>query len=271
MRLRQAMRRAGGVWYASTVTTAAQAIRRVLGYLEPRLQMDEQLGAGRGPWLMMAGIGATRGQLHCYAAAGLDKVAFLTLEDDGQLEAATLIAFSESSRIVPHLYVDAALVGRDYAVFVDLVPRVDLAVHPEYVAAVYAPLSSVFEGLSRHPRLRRADVPRSLVPYVSPWMTGFRVERPMMSQLFELVAPYVSHWLALHQGVVAMPAHQLDHAALKLRDERHRESLFSREADPAWDALGTLVGAQQARRTLELLRAHGIPISYSLRPPPADP
>jgi hypothetical protein len=251
------------------VITAAQAIRRVLGFLDARLKLFEHEGAGRGPWLTMAGTGATRGQLRCYAGQGIDKIVFLTLEDDGQLESAMLMAFSEAGSVVPHLVLDASPVGRDYAVFADLVPRVDLSVNPEYVHAVYAPLWPVFDGLKRHPQLRPSEVPHSLAPYVSPAMAGFRASAAIMPQLFELVGPYVSHWLALHQGIITLPPELREIQGLKARDERHRALLFSKEVDPIWDVFSTVVGAENCRRALELLRLHGIPLSYSLRPAPA--
>lgn len=217
----------------------------------------------------MAGTGATRGQLRCYAGSGIDKVVYLTLEDDGQLDSAMLMAFSEAGSVVPHLLLDVSPVGRDYAVFVDLVPRVDLAVQPEYVNAVYGPLWPVFDGLKRHPQLRPSEVPHSLVPYVSPAMAGFRATHTMMPQLFELVGPYVAHWVALQQGIIALPAELRGQSGLKARDERHRALLFSKEVDPIWDVFNTVVGAENCRRVIELLRLHGIPLSHSLRPGPA--
>jgi hypothetical protein len=241
----------------------------VLGFLDGRLTLTEHEGAGRGPWLAMAGTGATRGQVRCYSALGIDKVVYLTLEDDGQLESAMLIAFSAANSAVPHLLLDASPVGRDYAVFVDLVPRVDVAVHPDYVNAVYGPLWSVFDGLKRHPQLRPSDVPHSLAPYVSPCMAGFRATHAIMPQLFELVGPYVAHWAALQQGATALPAQLRATSGLKERDERHRASLFSKEVDPIWDVFNTVVGGENCRRVLELLRCHGVPLSHSLRPAPA--
>jgi hypothetical protein len=55
---------------------------------------------------------------------------------------------------------------------------------------------------------------------------------------------------------------------LRERDLHHRAGLFSKEADPVWEALGAVVGEKNARRVLELIQRHGIPLAYSLRPPP---
>src|SRR5690348_6156997 len=99
----------------SLMVDAAQAQKRALSYLESKLALSEQEGAGRGPWLMMAGRGATRGTLRCFTAPGLDKLVTLTLEDGEQLDAAMLMAFGAADSALPHLVLDTARVGRDYA------------------------------------------------------------------------------------------------------------------------------------------------------------
>jgi hypothetical protein len=244
---------------------AAQAQKRALSYLENKLALAEHEGAGRGPWLMMAGRGATRGTLRCFTAPGLDKLVLLTLEDGEQLDASMLMAFGAADSALPHLVIDAARVGRDYAVFVDLLPRLDLAVHHAYTRAVYGPLHDVMDGLAKHPQLRRSPVPHTLRPFVSPWFSGFRLGARMMPQLFELIAPYVSHWLALHGG--GLPAVDERGAELRMHDLSHRAGLFSREADPMWEVLGQLLGEPAAGKVLDLLRRHGMPPVPSLRPP----
>jgi hypothetical protein len=243
---------------------AAQAQKRALSYLESKLALTEQEGAGRGPWLMMAGRGATRGTLRCFTAPGLDKLVTLTLEDGEQLDAAMLMAFGAADSALPHLVIDTARVGRDYAVFVDLLPRVDLAVHAEYTRAVYGPLHDVIDGLVKHPQLRIAPVPHSLRPYVSPWFGAFRLTPGQMPQLFELIAPYASHWMALHGG--ALPHVDVRGAELRVHDLQHRAGLFSRDGDPVWDLLGSLIGEQAAGKVLDLLRRHGLPPVPSMRP-----
>lgn len=216
----------------------------------------------------MTGQGGTLGHVRCYTSPGIDKIVFLTLEDGDQLDAAMLMAFGAPDSALPHLVLDAAKVGRDYAVFVDLVPRVDLAIHAHYVQRVYPTLTEVGEGLRKHPKLKASPVPASLMPFVSPWMAGFRCREDMLSQLFELVGTYVSLWLELKQG--ELPPVRLSPEELTDRDAWHRAGLFSSAADPVWDVLGTVVGQLSATRVLGLLHAHGVPPSPSVRPPP-DP
>ncbi len=251
------------------MTHAAQAARRVLSHLSQRILLEEHVGAARGPWLSVGGMGATRGHVHVHTATGLDKVVFLTLEDGEQLDAAMLMAFGSSHTAQPHLVLDVARVARQYAVFVDLLPRVDLAVHPSYVREIYAPLDAVVDGLARHPQLVASPVPHSLRPYVSPWMTGFRCSTEHLQQLFEFVAPYVSGWLDLLMHGLP-PVRHTTHE-LSRRDILHRENLFSAIADPVWDVLDTLIGEDNAQRVLSLLHSHGAPPSPSGPPPPPIP
>lgn len=248
---------------------AAQATQRVLTHLAQRMTLTEHEGGARGPWLSMTGQGGTRGHVRCYTARGLDKLVFLTLEDDDQLDAAMLMVFGAEGSALPHLVLDVARVGRDYAVFVDLVHRVDLALHPAYVQRVYVSFSDVIEGLRKHPRLKTCAVPATLMPFVSPWMAGFRCKEAMLPQLYELVAPYVSVWLSLHGA--ELPAVRLSPAELSQRDLLHRAALFSPAADPVWDVLGTVVGPLSAGRVVGLLQCHGVPPSPSVRPPPDAP
>jgi len=230
------------------------------------MMLTEHEGGARGPWLSMAGQGGTLGHVRCYTATGIDKLVFLTLEDSDQLDAAMLMAFGAPETTLPHLVLDVAHVARDYAVFVDMVPRVDLAVNVPYLHRVYAGLPDVIEGLRRHPKLKPSPVPATLMPFVSPWMVGFRCREDVLSQLFELVGPYVSKWLELRQS--EPPSVRINRAELSDRDVCHRAALFSPAADPIWEVLGTLVGPLSATRVLALLHAHGVPPSPSVRPPP---
>ncbi len=269
MHLRAAVfMRVGDVIASALMRFAAQATQRVLTHLAQRLTLLEHEGGARGPWLSMTGQGGSRGHVRCYTARGIDKIVYLTLEDSDQLDAAMLMVFGAQGSALPHLVLDAAHVGRDYAVFVDLIPRVDLAVHPAYVQHIYGPFTDVLEGLRRHPKLRTSPVPATLLPFVSPWMAGFRCHEQVLPQLFELVAPFVSTWLALHGGEV--PAVRPNSSELSERDVLHRAALFSSAADPVWDVLGTVVGHVSASRVMGLLQTHGVPPSPSVRPPP-DP
>jgi len=245
---------------------AAQATHRVFAHIAQRIKLTEHEGAARGPWLSMNGQGGTRGHVHCYSAEGLDKLVYLTLEDGDQLDAAMLMGFGHPDTALPHLVLDVAQVGRDYAVFVDLVPRVDLPVHVPYILAIYSPLTEVLEGLRKHPKLKASAVPSTLMPFVSPWMAGFRCSEATLPQLFELVAPFVSTWLELRD--TELPPVRTTPAELSGRDLLHRAGLFSSSADPVWDVLGTVVGPVSAGRVLSLLHGHGVPPSPSVRPPP---
>ncbi len=245
---------------------AAQATQGVLTQLAQCLTLIEHEGGARGPWLSMTGRGGTRGHVRCYTARGIDKIVFLTLEDDEQVDAAMLLAFGAKGSALPHLMLDAARVGRDYAVFVDLVPRVDLALHPHYVQRIYAPFNEVLGSLRKRPRLKPSPVPATLLPFVSPWMAGFRCRDDTLAQLSELIAPFVTTWLGLYGA--ALPAVRLSPTELSERDALHRAALFSSAADPVWDVLGTLMGAVNAGRVISLLQTHGVPPSPSVRPPP---
>jgi hypothetical protein len=237
------------------VQLAAQATKRVFAFLEEKLALSEHEGAGKGPWLMLAGR-STRGALRCFGAPGLDKLVLITLEDSEQLDASMLLAFGAPDSALPHLVIDVARVGRDFGVFVDLVPRVDLALNPAYARGVYSPLRGALDGLSKNPQLRASPVPGSLRPFVSPWMTGFRLNSIVLPQLFELLTPILSHWVALHAG--AVPPVALSVGGLTARDLAHRTNLFSKDADPVWDVLARAVGDARAGRVLGLLRNHGV-------------
>jgi hypothetical protein len=246
---------------------AARALKRAFSFVEQKIALKEHEGAGKGPWLMIAGRGATRGALRCYSAPGLDKVAWLTLEDGEQVDAAMLFVFADPESALPHLCIDVSSVGRDFAVFADLIPRVDLAVNAAYARVVYGPLHDVVQGLAKHPQLKHSPVPQTLLPFVSPWMVGFRLSPQLMPQLFELLASYVSHWLELYSG--ELPQVDLSPQSLRARDVIVRKSRFAREADPVWDELAHVAGEVPLNRVLEVLRNPGVPMPYSLRPPVA--
>lgn len=234
----------------------AQATRRVLASLCQRLDLQEQFAGNREgvAYLPLTGHSGARGELRVYRGAGLDKVMHLELLDGSNLEASMLTAFSAPESLAPHLVLDAARIGRDFVIFVDLVPRVDLGVHPDYVRTVYQPLNDAAEALHDHPSLGPSKVPLSLAPYVSPWMRGFRCGRDELVRLFEHVAPYVSQWATLLRRDLGGLG---DTKAAVLRDRAHRRAMFDRASDPVWDVLSGVLGSATVDRVLKVLREPG--------------
>jgi len=213
------------------------------------------LGEDDGPYarLRAGGDGPQIGELRRFQGQGIEYLLHLALGRGDDLDAAMLVVFTDVDSSVPHLVVDAARIGAQFALFADLVPRVDLVEDPGYLARVYTPLTEHREALQSRHDMKPRPVPMSLAPYVSPWMCGLNCGDEQLNNVATLYQPYVDHWRSL---LAAPPECRADPAALRARDRHHRRTMYRPEADPVWAVLGNLLGQRDANRVMAMMHGH---------------
>ncbi|GAB4586548.1 hypothetical protein [Nocardia sp. IFM 10818] len=159
------------------------------------------------------------------------------------LDSHMVFAFTGSDSAVPHFTLDAVHAGEYHAMHLDLIPRVDLAVHLEYLDAAFLPLTPLLEEAWRIDGVSPAAIGPRQRAMMSPWMVVCRATEPAFRALDGIVDGYLDQWLTLvDKGVPAVAA---DTAA---RDRANRANLFSPEVDPVWARVTRLLGAEQAER-----------------------
>ncbi|WP_436775826.1 hypothetical protein [Yinghuangia sp. YIM S09857] len=170
------------------------------------------------------------------------------------LDSHMVFAFGPADSGLPHFTVDSVATGEAYAFHLDLVQRADLAVHVEYMDAVYAPLTEAFDRARSIPGLTAAAIGPRQRALMSPWMLVHRATAEAFAAAHEPVHTYLEHWLDLVAKGVPHPAAQtLSDTDLPERDRTLRRRLFSREVDPVWTQVSRLLGDEETDRIRTLL------------------
>ncbi|RDI60569.1 hypothetical protein [Nocardia pseudobrasiliensis] len=182
------------------------------------------------------------GRLRVLRGGPIDKVVTVDLVAPRiGLDSHMIFAFLPADSAVPHFTLDSVHASEHFAMHLDLIPRVDLAVALEYLDAAFLPLTTPLEAAWRIEGVSPAAVGPRQRAMMSPWMVVCRATEAAFEQLGPTVDAYVDHWLSLvDKGV---PAVEVDTAA---RDRANRANLFSPQVDPVWAQVARLLGARQA-------------------------
>ncbi|MET9490737.1 hypothetical protein [Nocardia sp. NPDC006630] len=159
------------------------------------------------------------------------------------LDSHMIFAFTGTDSAVPHFTLDSVYGGDYYAMHLDLIPRVDLAVNLEYLDAAFLPLTPVLETAWEIDGVSPAAIGPRQRALMSPWMVVCRATETAFGALGASVDAYLRHWLTLvDKGVPAVDAD------LPARDLANRANLFSPQVDPVWAQVTRLLGAEQSER-----------------------
>lgn len=184
------------------------------------------------------------GRLRVLRGGPIDKVVTVDLVvPQLGLDSHMIFAFTESDSAVPHFTLDSVHGGEYFAMHLDLIPRVDLAVNLEYLDEVFAPLSPLLDRAWDIDGMSQAAIGPRQRAMMSPWMVVCRASEDAFRALDGTVERYLDHWLSLvHKGVPEVVAD------LAARDLANRANLFSPEVDPVWARVSALLGEEQAER-----------------------
>lgn len=223
-----------------------------------RFGLDESTGADGGPRLVLHSPedGTSVGRCRTWTGGPLQSLVYVSLEVDAiRLDSHMLYAFTPADSAVPHFTLDTVAAPGTHAFHLDLVPRVDLGAHLEYVRYCYDLLTETtlevgsWDGLA----------PTSLTPLqyslASPWMLVYRATEAAFARVSEAVTEYLEHWFALVED--GLPDHvttTIDASWLPERDRRLRAALFDPGVDPAWEQMDRLVGAGDSAAIRAVLR-----------------
>ena len=152
--------------------------------------------------------------------ASLDRLVRIRLSA-GPVETQMLWLFGVEDSAVPHYHAQlVSMPGGRFVHNVDLLPRVDLALHPDYTAEVFAPLTQPRAELVGNAEFAcsRGGVPPSMAVFLSPWgVLGAGASLAEVEQARALFQRYLEHVLDLAQGMKSAPGAQelqARHAAL---------------------------------------------------------
>lgn len=205
--------------------------------------------------------GAPVGEVATLAGVNVDKAVGYEL-DFGTADPAWRRAFHVFARVaslVPHLSLEwsGSVTDDRVLVFVDLLPRVDLAVNLDYVDEVYGPLTGADEALADIPGVLREPVPPRRAVATSPWRLSVSAPGDRIDALGVVLDRYVDRWLEVNSGGVGSPVDPLasDPARLVQHDRFHRNAFFDAGSDPCWERVDHLVGPDAAAALRLTLRS----------------
>ena len=144
--------------------------------------------------------------------------------------------------------------GGRYVYNVDLLPRVDLALYPEYTKQVFAPLSEARDGLLNNPELAaaRTRVAPHMTAILSPW--GILAAGAGQAEL-DAAAPVMARYA---QQVVDLANAGLSAANADSLRARHRALLAAHtddSVDPrAWQGTTRLAGQEGSELIKKVMR-----------------
>lgn len=177
------------------------------------------------------------------AGTGLQKVVSVSLVVPMiKLDSHMIFAFTGPGSAVPHFTLDAVATTEYHAMHLDLIPRLDLATHLEYLDTCFVPLTEPLEAAWEIDGISPAAIGPRQRAMMSPWMVVGRATGDAFEKLGSIVDTYLDHWLGLLGAGVPDPG-DTDLAA---RDAANRANLFSPEVDPVWHQVTRLIGAEQS-------------------------
>lgn len=165
------------------------------------------------------------------------------------LDSHMTFAFAAADSAIPHFTLDSVHGQGSYAFHLDLIPRVDLASHIEYMDWAYSPLTPKFEEVRAWEGLTATSLSPRQIAMMSTWMLVSRATEGAFRQMTGPVAAYRDHWLGLvDDGVPEGVAESIVDVDIAARDQRHRAALFSPDVDPVWHQVSRLVGDEVMER-----------------------
>ena len=168
------------------------------------------------------------------------------------LDSHMLFCFSKSDSLVPHFTLDAVAAGEHYAYHLDLIPRVDLSCHPDYLFEVYEPLNDSFKKAESIKGLSKAHLEPLQLAYMSPWMLAHRADLAAMDKVGVIAGEYLNHWLSLSCSGMKSKS-SFSSSQITERDRQHRTMLFSPKVDPVWAKVTKMVGKESCDGLRSLL------------------
>jgi hypothetical protein len=232
----------------TTGSLVFDAADRLLAGLLDRLGADLRSDDAAGFTLTRSTDAAPVGGVRVWRDDQIRAVVEVRIAEPARAIAATMLhGFAAPDSAAPHLVSDLAVLGNRVAVGLDLLPRVDPVVAPDWAAQVYPaiePARLLFSDTPGQTALTAATARwRGLC---SPWLIGGSVAVDRIADAEAATEAYLNQWVRL---VAVPPDSPLDPD----RDRRHLAALFDPATDEVWDALAELCGTAAIDRLRHLL------------------
>lgn len=246
----------------SDLSLPENLFRVALDAIVKRYGLSEDIAEDGGPYLPLTchapfAEGMPVGQMRRYTGGSLFQVVTSSIVvPQIQLDSHMLFAFTPSDSPIPHFTVDSVKAGDHFAFHLDLIPRVDIGSHLNYLREVYKPLTEACEEARAVEGFTKAELSPLQWAIMSPWMMANRADEQSFPEIEKTVRAYMAHWMNLvENGVSDAAVDGISEEDLRSRDKRSKEMIFSVELDPVWNQIRPLVGDEACDRQIATLRA----------------
>ncbi len=172
------------------------------------------------------------------------------------LDSHMLFAFMPPESPVPHFTLDSVSGGEYFAFHLDLIPRLDLGAHLDYMDAAFTPLTELLKTGQAVEGLSPAQLDPRQYAVMSPWMFVSRATADAFGQIHDIVDGYLDHWLHLvDAGVPQSALGGADAQQLAERDQRNKAIIFDPDVDKVWNQIQGLIGEQACLDLRNLLKS----------------
>ncbi len=254
-------------------TLASQISHQTLDRIVEDFKLAEVHGEDGGPFLELlapAFGNARAGEMRLFhGGEKLSKVVYtgIAVEAIG-LDSHMLFAFTKRDSLVPTFTLDSVYTkmpadmdpnfpdgGDMYSFHLDLVPRCDLGVNEAYMRRCYESLTETQAAVLGAKGVHAAQLSPKQRAIMSPWMLAQRTTTEAYEQyVFAAAETYLAHWLALVDDGLADIAGGIQGEAGATRDIQNRQLIFSREIDPVWSKIDTMLGKEVSDFMISVLR-----------------
>jgi hypothetical protein len=227
-----------------------------------RFGLEEVKGEAGGAFLPLTcaapfALGANIGHMRVFKGGPLFQLVTSSIVvPQIQLDSHMVFAFMPSNSAVPHYTVDSVCAGDHHAFHLDLIPRMDIGSHLNYLNEVYDPITTAHEEGNAIEGLSRAHLSPRQWAIMSPWMLANRATKEAFTEIEKTVIAYQDHWFNLvDKGISEAAIEGVTEAELIARDKRNKAIIFNPTIDPVWEKIGPLVGEEACRIQIETLKA----------------
>ena len=221
-------------------------------------QLTEQTGSDGGPYMrLISQLPMVQGQVGHVRLFSGDQVERLVtcsiVVPAMQLDSHMIFAFTASDSVLPHFTLDSVKAGEHYSYHLDLIPKLDLAAHTDYMNRIFVPLTPVFEEAEQLPGITPAHISPAQRATMSPWMLVHRANAKGFASITPFVERYRLYW---QQLIADNPTFAVSNTLLVERDSANRAAIFSPEIDPVWQRIDALIGAEAGQQLRTLLKTN---------------
>lgn len=192
-------------------------------------------------WRDLMHNGQVVGELRVYRGRGrVQKVVSSRFAlSSPSMDSHSVVIFTHPDSPVPHFGLDSVRLDNRVHLYVDLLPKRDLAISLDYLDRCYVPLTEVQRELEHDARFTPSVAPLRHRALLSPWHALYTLDPSDLEAAEQYVDRYVTHWASLLRS----NAPELSPVPeLAERDALYRKTLYSREVDPSWAMLDRAIG-----------------------------